>query len=74
LVYVQFFCVFYVERRLEVFGEYVTCVVLSAHSPDSHFPIYVILTDCVVADIDGSGVVIHVGLGSYVFSGLIIRE
>jgi hypothetical protein len=59
---------------LEVFGKNVACVFLRAHSPDPHFPTHVILTDCVVADIDGSGVVIHVGLGSYVFSGLIIRE
>jgi hypothetical protein len=49
-------------------------VVLSGHSPDSHFPIHVILTDCVVANIDGSGVVVHVGLGSDVFSRLVVGE
>ncbi len=56
------------------FGGDVTCVVLSGHSPDSHFPIHVILADCVVADIDGSRVVIHIRLGSYVFGCLVVGE
>ncbi len=41
---------------------------------DSHFSIYVILTDCVVADIDGSRVVVHIRLGSNVFGCLVVGE
>ncbi len=50
------------------------CVVLSGHSPDSHFPIHVIRTDCVAADIDGSRVVGHVRLGSGMFGRLVVDE
>jgi hypothetical protein len=61
-----------VERWLEVFSEDITCVGLTGHSPDSHFAIYVILTDDMMADVSGSGVFIHVGLCSYVFGGLVV--
>ncbi len=47
---------------------------MSGHSPDSHLSIYVILTDCVVADIDGSRVVVHIRLGSNVFGCLVVGE
>ena len=65
---------FDVERWLQVLGENITCVVLSVHSPNPHFSIYVILTDCVVADVDGARVFVHIGLGSDVFSGLVVGE
>ena len=65
---------FDVERWLQVLGEDITCVVLSGHSPNPHFSIYVILTDCVVADVDGARVFVHIGLGSDVFSGLVVGE
>jgi hypothetical protein len=63
---------FLVKRWLEVFGKNVAVVFLSAHSPDHHFPIYVILTDYVMADIDGSRVFIHIWLDCDVLGGLVV--
>jgi len=64
--------VFYVERWLEVFSEDITCVGLTGHSPNPHFAIYVILTDDMMANVNGSGVFIHVRLCSDVFGGLVV--
>jgi hypothetical protein len=61
-----------VERWLEVFSEDITCVGLTGHSPDPHFAIYVVLTDDMMANVNGSGVFIHVGLCSDVFGGLVV--
>ena len=52
LVYMKFPCVFEVERWLEVLCEYVACVFVCCNSPNPHFTIYVILTDCVMAYVD----------------------
>ncbi len=60
------------KRWLEVFSEDITCVGLTDHSPDPHFAIDVILTDDMMADVNGSGVFVHVGLGSDVFRGLVV--
>ncbi len=49
--YVEFPCVFDVERWLEVFGHNVALIVLTCHSPNSHLSIHVILTDCVMASV-----------------------
>ena len=65
------FCVY---KGLEVLSEDVACVVLGGYSPNPHFTIHVILTDCVMAYVNGARVVVHIGLGSDVFSGLIVGE
>ncbi len=43
---------FEVERWLKVFGEDVTFIVLTGDSPNPHFAIHVILSDCMVAGVD----------------------
>ena len=60
------------KRWLEVFSEDITCVGLSGHSPNPHFAIYVILTDDMMANVNGSRVFIHVGLRGDVFSRLVV--
>ncbi len=55
-----------------VFSEDITGVCLTGHSPDPHFAIDVILTDDMMADVNGSGVFMHVGLCSDVFGGLVV--
>ncbi len=57
---------------MEIFSEDITCVSLTGHSPNPHFAIYVILTDDMMANVNGSGVFIHVRLCSDVFSGLVV--
>ena len=52
LVDVQLSCVRAVQRWLEVFGEEISCVLFSVDSPNPHQAIDVILTDCVVSDVD----------------------
>ena len=47
------------ERWLDVFRKNIAGVVLTGHSPDPHFPIYVILTDNMMTDIDGAAESVH---------------
>ncbi len=42
------------------------------YSPDSHVFFHVILADSVVACVNGSGMLVHVGLGGNVFGGLVV--
>ena len=69
---VERFGVFFMERWLEVFCEYITFVFLTGYSPNPHLTINVILSDCVVASVDGPGVFIHCGLCCNVFCGLVV--
>ena len=49
---VEFPCVFDVERGLKVLCHYIAFIVLTGHSPNPHFAIHVILSDCVVSCVD----------------------
>ncbi len=51
---VERFGVFFMERWLEVFCEYITFVVLTCDSPNPNLAVNVILSDCVMASVDGA--------------------
>ncbi len=69
---VERYGVFCMKRWLEVFREDITFVVLTCDSPNPHLAVNVILSDCVMSSVDGTGVLVHCGLCCDVFRGLLI--
>jgi hypothetical protein len=57
---------------LEGFGEDVCGVVFGADSPNSHVVFNIVLSDRVMTEVYRPRVFRHVGLGSDMFSGLVI--
>ncbi len=69
---VQWGTMFCVKGGLEGFGQDIDGVVGGGYSPDSHGSFNIVLFEAVMTDINRSGMVVHVGLGSKMFRGLVI--
>ena len=57
---------------MEGFGQDIGGVVGGGYSPDSHGSFNIVLFEAVMTDINKSGMVVHVGLSSEMFRGLVI--
>jgi hypothetical protein len=70
---VQWGTMFCVKGGLEGFGQDIGGVVGGGYSPDSHPSLHVILFDFVVADVNRSGLIGHIGLCSDMLCSLVVR-